>query len=100
MKRIFYLFSLAVLLASCATTEVFTTSTFDYQEASARNLEPEHTMLLTPLIADLDVSSERIYYVEKEAFARFPINDAMIQNMPEFKKIALSRAAKANNADV
>lgn len=98
MKRIFYFVAATFLLASCTTTSVLTT--FDYQEASARNLEPEHTMLLTPLIADLEVSPEKIYYVEREAFAKFPVDDIMVKNMPEFKKIALSRAAKAHDADV
>ncbi len=72
----------------------------DYQESTARNLEPEHFMLLTPLIADLEVSSEKVTHTEKAAFAEFPVTTAMIREIPEFKKIALSRAARACNADV
>lgn len=74
--------------------------TYEYQESSARNLEPEQTMLVSPLIADLKVSETKIYHVEREAFADVVIDASVINDISEYKKIALSRAARANNADV
>lgn len=74
--------------------------TYEYQESSARNLEPEQTMLVSPLIADLKVSETKIYHVEREAFADIEIDASVINNISEYKKVALSRAARANNADV
>ena len=57
-------------------------------------------MLLTPLIADLEVSVNKITHVEIDAFASIPVTTDVIKNMSEFKKIALSRAARACKADV
>lgn len=72
----------------------------EYQESSARNLEPEHLMLLTPLIADLEVSPTKVRHTETESFKTIIISREVIKMMPELKKIALSRAARAHQADV
>lgn len=72
----------------------------EYQESSARNLEPEHLMLLTPLIADLEVSPTKVQHTETDAFETIVITREAIKMMPELKKIALSRAARAYKADV
>jgi hypothetical protein len=69
-------------------------------ESSARVLEAEHTLLSTPLIADVEVSDKKITYTEKEMFANLEVNNKRIDEMPELKKIALSRAAQAHNADI
>ncbi|MBR2025988.1 MAG: hypothetical protein IKB19_05150 [Rikenellaceae bacterium] len=99
MKRFFLTLSVAAaLFTGCATTTVVQTT--DYMESSARVLEPEQSMLLTPLIADLKVSDEKVYYTETEAFANLEVSPALLQNITELKKIALSRAARAHKADV
>ncbi|MBR2026063.1 MAG: hypothetical protein IKA07_02880 [Alistipes sp.] len=99
MKRFFLSLSVAAaLFTSCATTTLIQTT--DYMESSARVLEPEQSMLLTPLIADLQVSSTKVYYTETEAFANFEVTPTLLQNITELKKIALSRAARAHKADV
>ena len=76
----------------------------EYQESSTRNLEPEHYMVIAPLIADLQVSPTKITFTEKEAYKKFPVTTetakAIKEIMPELKKIALSRAAKTHNADL
>lgn len=111
MKKLF-IFSLATAtLASCAvqqpktpptppTPEPEVIVTADYTESTARLLEPEQKMLLTTLIADLEVSDKKVYYTETEAFAEFEVTEALIQNIAALKKIAVSRAAKAHKADV
>lgn len=98
MKRFFSLAALLLL-----TTGAFAQSRTDkveYQESSARNLEPEHLMLLTPLVADLQVASTKVQHVEREAFAKIPVTLDNLKSVSEFKKIALSRAARKHNADV
>lgn len=104
MKKHFYAaIALVLTLASCSTTQQTTetiTQTLDYMESSVRVLEPDHNMLLTPLIADLKVSSERVKYTEKEMFANLEVTNVLLSNIAELKKIALSRAAQAYNADV
>ncbi|MBQ8337235.1 MAG: hypothetical protein IJY44_06875 [Bacteroidaceae bacterium] len=72
----------------------------EYMESSARVLEPEHNMLLTPLIADLKVSANKVYYTEKELFANMNVTHKLLTDITELKKIALSRAAHAHKADV
>lgn len=86
------------MFTSCATTQIIQTT--DYMESDARVLEADQNMLLTPLIADLKVTETKIYYTETEAFANFEVTPTLLQNITEFKKIALSRAARAHKADV
>ncbi len=107
MKKLSFAFAIAVGLVSCSTQQTVTTQrefvdeTYEHMESSVRLLEPEHSMFLTPIIADLKVSSTKIQYVEKEMFKDMEITKRMIEiDMPELKKIALSRAARAHNADV
>ena len=99
MKRFFLTLTVAAaMFTGCATTQIVQTT--DYMESSARVLEPEQSMLLTPMIADLKVSDSKVYYVETEAFANLEVTPALLQNISELKKIALSRAARAHKADV
>ena len=102
MKKLYFsIVVLAMTLASCSTKNQFiVTELIDYMESSARILEPEHKMLATPLIADLQVSDKKISYTEKEMFANLEVTNLLLNNMPELKKIALSRAAQAHNADM
>ncbi|MBP3440799.1 MAG: hypothetical protein J6K24_06105 [Tidjanibacter sp.] len=106
MKKLVLFTLLVTIMVSCAPTTPlyqeasYVVRTYEYSESTARNLEPEHTMLLTPLIADLEVSSKKIYYTEKEAFADVVVDESVIQNIDEFKKIALCRAAQQHKADV
>lgn len=94
MKKVFLICIFASMLSGCATTY------YNYSESSARNLEPEHTMLTTPLIADLDVRAKKIKYVETEAFEDVIVDRTIVDYISEFKKIALASAAEAHNADI
>lgn len=98
MKKVFFILFAGVLMASCTTVYY----TYDYNESTARNLEPEHVMLTTPVIADLEVSSTRITHVERDAYRDIAVDNFTIQpeNIEGYKKIALSKAAKAHDADV
>lgn len=105
MKRLF----LPLLVVFCFATNSFAQSkvetvqrieTVKYQESSARNLEPEHLMLLTPLVADLEVSPTKVSHTETEAFKNIIVTHKAIENISGMKKVALSRAARAYNADV
>ena len=48
----------------------------------------------------MKVSDTKIHYTETKAFANFEVTPALLQNITEFKEIALSHAARAYNADV
>ena len=100
MKRFFLTLTIAAaMFTGCATTQVVQTT--DYMESSARILDGEQKMLVNPIIADLKVSATKVYHTETEAFIAYPITQSLIDNnMTTFKAIAISRAAKAHNADV
>lgn len=101
MKR-FLLFAAFAFVVSCSPVDYVTTTTttYDYSESSARLLEGSSNFMLTPIIADLDVSSKKVMHVEKEAFANFTVTRQIINNIAAYKRIALSRAAKQYNADI
>ena len=100
MKKLSTILAVAILATSCAMQQTPPNVERAYYESSVRILEPEQSMLLSPVMADLEVSNSKVTHTEKAAFAEIRITDAVIANMAEFKKIALSRAAKAHNADV
>lgn len=95
MKKIFLL-----LLAVLATTNIFAQKDkLSYQESSARSLEPSHAVMITPLVADMQLLGDRISYTEKEAFAGYVITPNIVSDISTLKNIALSRAARHHNAD-
>lgn len=104
MKNSLFIVAVAIAMTSCAvqsqTPPMPSNVEHAYYESSVRILEPEQSMLLSPVMADLEVSKTKVVHTEKAAFADIRITQAVIANMSEFKKIALSRAAKAHNADV
>lgn len=101
MKKIL-LFAVAVaFITSCSSTEYITTSTtYDYRESSARLLEGSSNFIVTPTIADLEVSSKKVTHIEKDAFAHFVVSRSVINNIAAYKRIALGKASKAYDADI
>ena len=98
MRKFFICVGLAFSLASCAVSK----STFEYEieELSGRTLEAVSTMLVTPVIADLDVSQQRVTYIETAAFANKEVTKDMISNLDDLKAVALANAAQYYNADI
>ena len=107
MKKFFLTLAVAsTMFTGCAVQApvpppiVEVVETTEYMESTARVLEPNQKMLLTTLIADLRVAENKVYYTETEAFANFKVTPALLKNITELKKIAISRAASAHKADV
>ena len=101
MKKLSTILAVAILATSCTLQQTPPPNVeHAYYESSVRILEPEQSMLLSPVMADLEVSKYKVTHTEREAFVNVSITPAVIENIAEFKKIALSRAAKAHNADV
>lgn len=69
-----------------------------YQESSARSLEPAHAVMITPFVADMQLLGDRISYTETEAFASYVLTTNVVQDISTLKNIALSRAARHYNA--
>lgn len=95
MKRIL-LFTLFVAVSLSAFAQK---DRLQYQESSARSLEPVHAVMITPLVADMELLGDRISYTESEAFAGYVITPNVVQDISTLKNIALSRAARHHNAD-
>ena len=106
-KLLLFAISLAAM-ASCSVYEyvpqTVTTTTaihnLDYSESSARLLDGSSNFMVTPLIADLEVRATKITYVETEAFKDVLVTEQTLLNLPAYKRIALSHAIKAYNADI
>lgn len=75
-------------------------TTVDYMDSSARYMEPSQNIMTTPMIADLEVIGGSVSYTETEAFKNYEVTEELTQLVPGFKRIALSRAARAHKADV
>lgn len=95
MKKLL-LFALATLLSMSVFAQK---DRLQYQESSARSLEPAHSVMITPFVADMQLLGDRISYTESEAFAGYAITPAIVEFIPTFKNIALSRAARHHKAD-
>ncbi len=95
MKR--FILCLGFVLLS--TTLFAQKDKLQYQESSARSLEPAHAVMITPFVADMQLLGDRISYTESEAFADYAITPSIVDFIPTFKNIALSRAAKFHKAD-
>lgn len=103
----------ALFFASCATTQyvpevTYTTTYTTYTESTGRNLEPTTTAINLPLVAEVQVIAKKIQYTETESFKNITVTDAVraygkdfkTVGIAEYKRIALAKAANANNADL
>lgn len=99
MKSRQILLILAMTVSASVAFAQQRTDKVEYQESSARNLEPVQSVMISPMIADMEVIADKIYYTETEAFRNYTVSQAIVSFIPEFKKVALSRAARAYKAD-
>ena len=102
LKKLLLVIAIAigsVTIASAQKVDRIET-TVDYMESSARYMEPSQNIMTSPMIADLEVIGGSISYTEIEAFKNYEVTEELTQLVPGFKRIALSRAARAHKADV
>ncbi len=86
----------AVPTAPAAPTVQVTTKV-RYREASGRNIEPKQNAVVVPMVAQLEViSDKRIEYVE--TFNEMVTTD-LIKDIAAYKRIALLNATKEYDAD-
>lgn len=99
-----FLLTMAIVISSAAIASAQKVdrieTTVDYMESSARYMEPSQNIMTTPMIADLEVIGGSVSYTETEAFKNYEVTEELTQLVPGFKRIALSRAARAHKADV
>lgn len=99
-----FLLTMAIVICSAAIASAQKVdrieTTVDYMESSARYMEPSQNIMTTPMIADLQVVGGSVSHTETEAFKNYEVTEELIQLVPGFKRIALSRAARAHKADV
>ena len=111
-KLMFFSMFIILIASSCSTMQssqmVYTNYEPDvrtsvktyYMESSTQNLEPQNTIMASPMIADLKVIGDQIVYTETEAFKDIEVTTRVIDAMPNFKRIALCKAARQYNADL
>lgn len=92
MKKLFILCISTLLLASCAAPQQII-----YREAEGRNIEPALNAVVTPLVADLQLISEQSIS-ELHTFD-VTVTTAILNDIDNYKNIALLRTAKRYNAD-
>ena len=90
---------MALLIGVTISSFAQTKDVVEYSESSARNLEPVQSVMILPLIAEMKVISDRISYTEVDAYKNYYVTPTIVSNVPNFKKIALSKAAHKYGAD-
>ena len=84
-KILFATALMPIMLAGCRA--------YTYEERGSRNIEPQHQVVTVPIVADVELlSAEKITY--KETFTK-----ADMENVENYKYMALARAIKQYNAD-
>ncbi len=103
MKQKSINFSLVVLatliMVSCYTPTPTTqvTQKLRYREASGRNIEPKQNAVVVPMVAHLEViSDKRIEYVET---FNETVTEELVEDIALYKRIALLNATKKYDAD-
>lgn len=100
MKRIILVFLAVISICQLSAQTKRTSVEVDYMEASSRYLEPSQAFMTIPVVADIQVSGKQIIYTERDAFKDYVVTDDLIKLVPNFKQIALCRAARAYKADI
>ena len=114
MRKLMFFSMFVILIASSCSTmknqkqrenpreepDMKTTEKTYYMESSTQNLEPQNTIMASPMIADLKVIGDQIVYTEKEAFKDVEVTTKVIDAISTFKRIALCKAARKYNADL
>ncbi len=86
-------------LASCQALAptVQVTTEVHYREASGRNIEPKQNAVVVPMVAHLEViSDKRIEYVET---FNETVTEELVEDIALYKRIALLNATKKYDAD-
>jgi hypothetical protein len=85
IKSVFAVSFLPMMLVGCRV--------YTYEERGSRNIEPQHQVVTVPIVADVELlSAEKITY--KETFTK-----ADLENVENYKYMALAHAIKQYNAD-
>lgn len=108
MKKLLLFATAIAVISSCApmveyqqTQQVaIQETTLDYNEGNARLLDANNNFLVLPIVANLEVSQKKIVHVERDAFTNVKVNNSTIARIDQYKRVALGRAAMANDADV
>jgi hypothetical protein len=83
----------AVVLSSCSK------KTYSYAEA--RTVEPTQSVTVVPVVAELEVSAERITYAERLSVKVKSLSKLELQALVEKEKVQIiSNAASAHDADL
>jgi hypothetical protein len=95
MKKILF-FCLVAFACSCSAPKA---TSYSYSEY--KTMSPAPSIYAVPVLAELEVSSERITYAERINKNIKTLTDAEVENLASREKeTVIANAAKTNNADV
>ena len=95
MKKILF-FCLVAVVCSCSAPKA---TSYSYSEY--KTMYPVPSVYAVPVMAELEVSSERITYAERINKNIKTLTDAEVENLASREKeTVIANAAKTNNADV
>ena len=96
MKKVLLFLSFAAFICSCSTPKA---TSYSYSEY--KTISPSQSVYTAPLMADLDVSKERITYTERinQNIAKLTVAEVEALASRE-KETVMANALKAHNADV
>ena len=95
MKKILF-FCLVAVVCSCSAPKA---TSYSYSEY--KTMFPAPSIYAVPVMAELEVSSERITYAERINKNIKTLTDAEVENLASREKeTVIANAAKTNNADV
>lgn len=93
MKKIILFFGVTALICGCKATS------YNYSEYTT--MSPSPSIYATPLMAELEVSSERITYAERINKSIKSMTYVEVEQLASREKeTVIANAVKANNADV
>ena len=97
MKKIILFFGIATIICSCSVIPLAT----NYSYSEYKTVSPSQSVYTIPVMAELDISSERITYAERINKDITTLTDAEVEALASREKeVVVANAAKANNADV
>ena len=98
MKKLFFILSISMIMASCAVTHV-EDDRVAYREYSVRNTEPTQSpIVVAPLLAELEILTEQSIS-QTVVYEDFTVRSSNIKEIENYKKMAVYTVASKHNAD-
>lgn len=93
MKKLFLILTVLLIAVSCAVNDRIA-----YREYSTRNTEPAQSVVVAPLLAELEIITKQSVS-QTVVFEDFTVMSSNIKEIENYKKMAIYTVASKYNAD-